>query len=82
MSTTIPLTIKVLPSLKRELNRAARRRGLKASAAARAYIEEGVARDRPGALLGAGAGTAVFAPGYNPETPAIPAKDWKEPSPL
>ena len=82
MSTTIPLTIKVLPSLKRELARAAKRKGLKPSAAARAFIEEGIYRSRPGALLGAGAGSAHLAPSYDPEAPAYPLKDWKVSGPL
>lgn len=65
-------------SLKRELKKAALRRGLKPSAAARAFIEEGIARHRPGALLGAGAGTAKFASDYDPEAPSIPLREWKE----
>jgi hypothetical protein len=81
MSATIPFTIKVPASLKRELGKFAKLRGKTPSSTARAFLEEGLARHKRGALLGAGEGTAYFAPGYDPSRPVIPPEDWGEPKP-
>ena len=78
MSTTIPFTIKVPISLKRDLAKLAKLRGSNPSATARAFLEEGIAHHKPGALLGAGKGTARFAPDYDPSEPAFPPDDWNE----
>jgi hypothetical protein len=62
--------IKVPLALKRELKKAAKSRGVKPSAAARAFLEEGIARHKPGGLLCAGR-SLVRADRIDPSTPAF-----------
>jgi hypothetical protein len=81
MKAAIPFTIKVPVSLKRDLAKVAKLRGSSPSAIARAFLEEGIAREKPGALLGAGKGTVRFAPDFDPSDPAIPLEDWGDPKP-
>jgi len=81
MNKNIPFTIKIPISLKRDILRLAKARNASPSATARAFLEEGVAREKPGALLGAGKGTAHFAADYDPSEPAFPLGDWGEPQP-
>ena len=78
MSATVPLTIKVPLALKRELRRAAKARGVKPSAAARVFLEEGIARHKAGSLLGAGRGLAS-ADDLDPDAPAFMPGDWAAP---
>jgi hypothetical protein len=81
MKATVPFTIKVPIALKRDLAKVAKLRGTSPSATARAFLEEGIAREKPGALLGAGKGTVRFAPDFDPSEPVIPLEDWGDPKP-
>ena len=81
MPQTIPFTIKIPASVKRELAKLAKLRRSSPSATARLFIEEGIAHHKPGALLGAGKGTACFAADYDPSEPAFPLEDWGDPKP-
>ncbi len=78
MPGTIPLTIKMPPALKKELQKAAKLLGKKPSVAARTFIEEGIARHRPGGLLGSMKGSALLAPDYDPSEPVFPPEDWSD----
>jgi hypothetical protein len=78
MSGTIPLTIKMSPQLKKELQKVAKKLGLKPSAAARTFIEEGITRHQPGGLLGSMKGSAQLAADYDPSEPVFPPEDWSD----
>jgi hypothetical protein len=78
MPGTIPLTIKMSPKLKQDLKKAAKSLGQKPSVAARRFIEEGIARHRPGELLGSMKGSARFAPDYDPSESPFPPEDWSD----
>jgi len=78
MSGTIPLTIKMSPNLKQELKKAAKSLGQKPSVAARTFIEEGIARHRPGGILGSMKGSALLAADYDPSEPVFPPEDWSD----
>jgi hypothetical protein len=63
--------------LAKRLRRGAKAAKLPLSAYVTATVERGLAAEPPKVALGALAGTAVLAAGYDPARPAIPAADWK-----
>ncbi len=78
MSSTVPLTIKVPLTLKRELKKAAKSRGVKPSVVARAFLVEGIARHKPGGLLGAGR-ALIVTDRIDPSAPAFRSDEWATP---
>ena len=63
--------------LSRRLRQRARAAKLPLSAYLAATVERGLAFEPPKVALGALAGTAALAAGYDPTAPIIPANEWK-----
>ena len=62
--------------LSRRLRQRAKAAKLPLSAYLAATVERGLAFEPPKTALGAMAGTAKLAAGYDPAAPVIPASDW------
>ena len=63
--------------LSRRLRQRARAAKLPLSAYLAATVERGLAFEPPKVVLGALAGTAALAAGYDPTATVIPANEWK-----
>ncbi len=63
--------------LARRLRQRAKACKVPLSAYVAATVERGLAHEPPKVSLGALAGTATLAGGFNPAAPVIPAQDWE-----